>query len=68
MTELHATDQTLPGRVAAIQQASADLVILLERITETIADQRQHDANRGATVENLQLCLTYAKRIREAIS
>jgi adenylate kinase len=68
MTELHATDQTLPGRVAAIQQASADLVILLERITETIADQRQHDANREATVENLQLCLTYAKRIREAIS
>jgi adenylate kinase len=62
------TELTLPARVASIEKASGDLVILLERITETVTDRRELDANREATVENLQLALSYARRIREAIS
>lgn len=66
-TDREAATKTLPARVASIEAASGDLVTLLERLGETAADKAQLAANREAVAENLELALSYAKRIREAI-
>jgi hypothetical protein len=60
--------RTLPARVASIEAASGDLVTLLERVGETVADKARFAANREAVTENLELALSYARRIREAIA
>jgi hypothetical protein len=60
--------RTLPVRIAAIDKASGDLVNILERLAETIADPAALAANRQAVVSNIEQAKGHARSIREALA
>jgi hypothetical protein len=60
--------RTLPARVAAIQEASGDLLTILERLREQIGDPAALAANRSAVVDNIDHALEHARSIREALA